>query len=150
MDKRNHKFVNKKYKVVYENVTEEELDVLNKSYRKEEYQSFEQYIHNHTFCFADMETDDWSADDLIEDSGIDVAEQAILPMFFEQLFAILEPDEKEIIKMLYFEGYSINDLQKKLSTDYMTIYRKRNKALKKLRDQLETMGFHNVAEIYGK
>ena len=150
MDKRNHKFVNKKYKVVYENVTEEELNVLNKSYRKEEYQSFEQYIKNHIFCFSDIETDEYSADEILDDTGIGVEEHVTLQLFFEQLFDVLEPDEKEIIKLQYFEGYSLMELQKILKLDYMVIYRKRIKALKKLRSQLEKMGYHNTAEIYNK
>lgn len=124
--------------------------MLNKSYQKEEYQSFEQHIHNHVLCFTDMETEDGTPDDILGDEKINVEEQVLLPMFFEQLFDVLEPEEKDIIKMFYLEGYGMAELQEEFGTDYMTVYRKRNRALKKMRDQLAKMGYHNSAEVFGK
>ena len=142
MKERKYKFVNKKNHVVYENVTEEELKVLNQSYRKEEYQSFEQYIHNQVICFTDIEGEDGSVDDMIKDQSNNIDDQVILPMFFEQLFAVLDPEEKELIK-----GYTIPELQIRLNMNYKMISRKRNKALKKMRNYLERMGFHGSRDV---
>lgn len=144
-----YKFINKENNVSYL-VTAEELKVLSQSYEKERYSSRRQYYRNNTYCFSDLDTEEYSAEEVIGDKKQNTEEQALIPMLIEELFKVLTPMEQKVVLRTLIEGYHATELEEEFQKNSHEICRYKRKAIKKMESYLANRGVYSYKEALVK
>jgi hypothetical protein len=144
-EERIYKFIAKEFDVSYL-VTKEELQVLNTSYEKEKYGDKRQYKRNNVCCFSDLDQEDCSVEETIEDQSQDTEYQATAPMLMEQLFATLTPVEKKVVVRILIQGYPATELEEEFQKKSHEILRYKKKAIAKMNQCLKDMGINSYGE----
>lgn len=160
LDFRNHEMEDKpmakfekkiNYRKKYPGLSDEIIDVLEKSDRKMEYQQYdlkvERYRINYTKgtvkCLPSRED---SYDRLLEenkqfaDAAEGVEDSAVKAVMIEDMLKclkLLSPEEQALISELFFKGKSEHQLAKTTGIPRMTIHNRKNRILTKLKKYLE-------------
>lgn len=139
------------YRKKYPGLSNEIIDVLEKSDRKMEYQQYdlkvERYRINYTKgtvkCLPSRED---SYDRLLEenkqfaDAAEGVEDTAVKAVMIENMLKclkLLSPEEQALISELFFKGKSEHQLAKTTGIPRMTIHNRKNRILTKLKKYLE-------------
>ena len=93
MEERKYTFYDRYQKVKYDNVTAEELEVLNTSDNKEHYMFHQQYRRNNTVLFCGLQSEISSATDFIADRDQNIVADITNVIFFKELFSDLTENE---------------------------------------------------------
>lgn len=140
MEERIYTFYSKAYGVHYDNLTKEELELLNQSYRKEQYMSKEQNIRMNTWNFSDLESEEFHVEEMLEDPALNVENQVVVSDLIEELFSTLTPGEQLIVLKHLIEGYQMTELVDELGVSYRQVKRNKKTALEKMKKYLEKKG----------
>lgn len=71
-------------------------------------------------------------DQIADEKSLEVLNSSDSKVILFKAMELLEKDEKEIVKSLYFEGFSQSDIAKKLNISKMQVSRKHKRAIEKL------------------
>ncbi len=142
MEERIYTFYSKAFGVHYDNLTKEEMEFLNQSYRKERYIAGEQNICRNTWNFSDLDNEDYHVEEMIADQTQNVEDQVIVSDLIEELFATLTPNEQQVVLKHLIEGYQLTELaeEDEMNVSYRQIKRYKASALKKMKKFLESKG----------
>ena len=139
------------YRKKYPGLSDEIINVLEKSDRKMEYQQYDlkveryriDYTKGTVICLPSRED---SFDRLLEEnkqfaddteSVEDTAVNAVLIEKMLKCLKLLSPEEQELISELFFKGKSEHQLAKITGTPRMTIHNRKNRIITKLKKLLE-------------
>lgn len=145
MKERIYTFYDKHTRVRYENVTKEELEILDKYYNKERYIGHEQYVRNNTCLFSDLATEETEITEFLSD-GVDVAKQIVTEAFFEELFSVLTDRERKVVAGSIVEGRTISEVAEELEISYRQASRYKASGLEKMLKKLKAEGMESFAE----
>ncbi len=124
-------WVNNKEVPVNENV----YKAYWKGVRKERYFA-ESDIHNHTFSYDALDTEEMNGSDMFPSvSQTSVEEQVIVTLETEQLYLALEQlsdEEIYIVRQLYFYDISLRKLAENLQIPLSTLHYRHHRILQKL------------------
>ena len=149
MEERKYTFYDRYQKVKYDNVTAEELEVLNTSYNKEHYMFHQQHKRNNTLLFCGMQTETSSAEDFLTDMSFDVAGDVANELFFKDLFSDLTEKEKKIVSDYFIMGKKLKETAEELGISYRQVSRDKNSALAKMLKRMKAAGYESYAEAAG-
>ena len=139
------------YREKYPNLSDEVIEVLQKSDRKMEYQQYDRKVER---CRIDSLKQSvtyipsWedSYDRLIENDhqfavdGESVEDSAVKAVMIENMLnclKLLSPQEQDLITELFFEGLSEHQLSRKTGIPRMTLHDRKIKILNKLKKLME-------------
>ena len=147
MEERKYTFYDRYQKVKYDNVTAEELEVLNTSYNKEHYMFHQQHRRNNTVLFCGLQSEISSATDFIADRDQNIVADITNEIFFKELFSDLTENEKKIVSDYFIMGKQLKETGEELGISTRQVSRNKNSALAKM---LKRMKGENMERRSGK
>ena len=141
MEERKYTFYDRYQKVKYDNVTAEELEVLNTSYNKEHYMFHQQHRRNNTVLFCGLQSEISSATDFIADRDQNIVADITNEIFFKELFSDLTENEKKIVSDYFIMGKQLKETGEELGN--------KNSALAKMLKRMKAAGYESYAEAAG-
>ncbi len=131
MEERKYTFYDRYQKVKYDNVTAEELEVLNIFYNKEHYMFDQQHQRNNTVLFCGLQSEISSATDFIADRDQNIVADITTEIFFKELFSDLTEKEKKIVSDYFIMGKQVKETGEELGISTRQVSRNKNSALAK-------------------
>ena len=117
-------------------VSEEIYKLYCKGERKERYFR-ESDIHNKTFYYNALDTDDFNGCDLFQDTRAkpvdEQAEEALERSLLFEAMKDLDPREKDIIRRIYCYDQSLRQISRETGVPVTTLHYRHGKILRKLR-----------------
>ena len=136
MEERKYTFYDRYQKVKYDNVTAEELEVLNTSYNKEHYMFHQQHRRNNTVLFCGLQSEISSATDFIADRD-------------QNIVADITENEKKIVSDYFIMGKQLKETGEELGISTRQVSRNKNSALAKMLKRMKAAGYESYAEAAG-
>lgn len=146
MEERIYRYVNKSYEGVDYVVTQEEYEVLHKSYCKEKYINHDQYLKMNTWNYSDMGEEDQNVEEWFADDSMNVLKKVEISDLIERLYALLTPEEKTLVLKHLIEGYHMTELEQEMGVSVRQLQRYKKSALDKMRKYLEDSGIRSYEE----
>ena len=138
MEERKYTFYDRYQKVKYDNVTAEELEVLNTSYNKEHYMFHQQHRRNNTVLFCGLQSEISSATDFIADRDQNIVADITNEIFFKELFSDY-----------FIMGKQLKETAEELGISTRQVSRNKNSALAKMLKRMKVAGYESYAEAAG-
>lgn len=149
MEERKYTFYDRYQKVKYDNVTAEELEVLNTSHNKEHYMFHQQHRRNNTVLFCGLQSEISSATDFIADRDQNIVADITNEIFFKELFSDLTENEKKIVSDYFIMGKQLKETGEELGISTRQVSRNKNSALAKMLKRMKAAGYESYAEAAG-
>ena len=149
MEERKYTFYDRYQKVKYDNVTAEELEVLNTSYNKEHYMFHQQHRRNNTVLFCGLQSEISSATDFIADRDQNIVADITNEIFFKELFSDLTENEKKIVSDYFIMGKQLKETGEELGISTRQVSSNKNSALAKMLKRMKAAGYESYAEAAG-
>ena len=143
---RKNRFYDKWSKVRYENVSEKELEVLNKEYRKARYLEFDQYKDRGISLFSEVEALDVPLDSCLIDRKTCVEQEVTTNAVIEEMLSGLSERERQVIILVAMAGYKVREAAKILDITERHVLRLKKSAQEKMRSYLAEEGVENYQQ----
>ena len=143
---RKNRFYDKWSKVRYENVSEKELEVLNKEYRKARYLEFDQYKDRGISLFSEVEALDVPLDSCLIDPKTCVEQEVTTNAVIEEMLSGLSERERQVIVLVAMAGYKVREAAKILDITERHVLRLKKSAQEKMRSYLAEEGVENYQQ----
>ena len=121
-------------------VSKEIYKLYCKGQRKERYFR-ESDIHNRTFSYNALDTEDLNGCDLFQDtrskSGEEQAEEALERSLLLKAMKGLDPRERDMIRRIYCYDQSLRQISRETGVPVTTLHYRHGKILRKLRSLME-------------
>ena len=145
-ENRKYRFYDKWSKVRYENVSEKELEVLNKEYRKARYLEFDQYKDRGISLFSEVEALDVPLDSCLIDPKTCVEQEVTTNAVIEEMLSGLSERERQVIVLVAMAGYKVREAAKILGITERHVLRLKKSAQEKMRSYLAEEGVENYQQ----
>ena len=143
---RKNRFYDKWSKVRYETVSEKELEVLNKEYRKARYLEFDQYKDRGISLFSEVEALDVPLDSCLIDRKTCVEQEVTTNDVIEKMFSGLSERERQVMVLVAMAGYKVREAAKILDITERHVLRLKKSAQEKMRSYLAEEGVENYQQ----
>ncbi len=143
---RKNRFYDKWSKVRYENISEKELEVLNKEYRKARYLEFDQYKDRGIKLFSEVESLDVPLDSCLIDRKTCVEQEVTTNIVIEEMLSELSERERQVIVLVAMAGYKVREAAKILGITERHVLRLKKSAQEKMRSYLAEEGVENYQQ----
>ena len=143
---RKYRFYDKWSKVRYENISEKELEVLNKEYRKARYLEFDQYKDRGISLFSEVEALDVPLDSCLIDRKTCVEQEVTTNAVIEEMLSGLSERERQVIVLVAMAGYKVREAAKILDITERHVLRLKKSAQEKMRSYLAEEGVENYQQ----
>ena len=143
---RKYRFYDRWSKVRYENISEKELEVLNKEYRKARYLEFDQYKDRGISLFSEVEALDVPLDSCLIDRKTCVEQEVTTNAVIEEMLSGLSERERQVIILVAMAGYKVREAAKILDITERHVLRLKKSAQEKMRSYLAEEGVENYQQ----
>ena len=143
---RKYRFYDRWSKVRYENISEKELEVLNKEYRKARYLEFDQYKDRGISLFSEVESLDVPLDSCLIDRKTCVEQEVTTNIVIEEMLSELSERERQVIVLVAMAGYKVREAAKILGITERHVLRLKKSAQEKMRSYLAEEGVENYQQ----
>ena len=145
-EERNYCFYDKWSNVHYENLTKEEIHVLNVEYRKARYLESEQYRDRGVCFFSEFDSQEIPMDSYLIDHETCVEQQVTTDLVIEEMLSGLHERERQVIVLVAMAGYRIREAAEILGITERHELRLKKSAQKKIRRYFAELGVYNYRQ----
>ena len=145
-EERKYCFYDKWSNVHYENLTKEEIHVLNVEYRKARYLESEQYRDRGVCFFSEIESQEIPVDSYLIDQETCVEQQVTTDLVIEEMLSGLHERERQVIVLVAMAGYRIREAAELLGITERHALRLKKSAQKKIRSYFAEQGVYNYRQ----